>query len=323
MNEHTAQIIELLERAVRGAADAARERLGRSLAIVDAAEPTSSALLRFDLRFGGGESLVWLVSNEDATGFSDLLIGGAGDRGAVLTEMHLDALSGTFGEMLDRAVIGLNAGLVEPLPGGEIDMGMESTLPQLDEGGVRTVRAFEIDGFGSLTIVVQASAQMASRLVVLQAGSLLAGSAALPDASSAHSVDPDVNSPPTVDEPATTIGGDPASVAPEPEPVSYDNVVPLPTGHGRGGDPKADLRMLLNVPLNVTVELGHTERTVRELLELSIGSILELDKLAGDPMDILVNGKVLAKGEVVVIDEEFGIRITEILSPEQRLRNIG
>jgi flagellar motor switch protein FliN/FliY len=308
MSEHAPHIVALLDGALRAAAEAAQERLGRSLAIVDATEPTSTALLRFDLRFGEGESLVWLVSNEDATGFSDLLIGGVGDRGAVLTEMHLDALSGTFGDMLDRAVIGLNSTLSEPLGGGEIDMGMESELPAVEDGGVRTTKAFEIDGFGSLTLVLQCSAQLAGRLTVL------GGTAMAPAAPAVEAA-----APQPVAEAAAPVEETPAAAA---EPMEYDNVVQLPTDRTSGGG-QGDLRMLLNVPLNVTVELGQTSRSVRELLELSVGSILELDKLAGDPMDILVNGKVLAKGEVVVIDEEFGIRITEILSPEQRLRNIG
>jgi len=86
---------------------------------------------------------------------------------------------------------------------------------------------------------------------------------------------------------------------------------------------KGDIRMLLNVPLQLTVELGRAEQTIRDLLELNIGSIVELAKLAGDPLDIMVNGHVLARGEVVVIDEEFGIRVTEILTPEERLRRLG
>ena len=70
--------------------------------------------------------------------------------------------------------------------------------------------------------------------------------------------------------------------------------------------------------LSVTVELGRTNKSIKEILELTNGSIVELDKLAGEPVDINVNGKFLAKGEVVVIDENFGVRITEIASPAER-----
>lgn len=83
-----------------------------------------------------------------------------------------------------------------------------------------------------------------------------------------------------------------------------------------------NLNMLMDIPLQVTVELGRTNRSVKEVLELSSGSIIELDKLAGEPVDILVNSRLIAKGEVVVIDENFGVRITDILSKEDRLNNL-
>ncbi len=83
-----------------------------------------------------------------------------------------------------------------------------------------------------------------------------------------------------------------------------------------------NLDMLLDIPLQVTVELGRTKRSVKDILELSQGSIIELDKLAGEPVDILVNQKLIAKGEVVVIDENFGVRVTEIISQRDRLEKL-
>lgn len=80
-----------------------------------------------------------------------------------------------------------------------------------------------------------------------------------------------------------------------------------------------NIELILDVPLEITVELGRTQKLVREILEFSTGSIIELEKLAGEPVDILVNGKVIAKGEVVVIDENFGVRITDIVNPSNRL----
>ena len=82
-----------------------------------------------------------------------------------------------------------------------------------------------------------------------------------------------------------------------------------------------NLNMLLDIPLQVTVELGRTKRSVKDILELTGGAIIELDKLAGEPVDILVNSRLIAKGEVVVIDENFGVRITDILSQAERLNN--
>jgi len=83
-----------------------------------------------------------------------------------------------------------------------------------------------------------------------------------------------------------------------------------------------NLNLLLDIPLKVTVELGRTQKQIKEILELSQGSIIELDKLAGEPVDILVNNKLIAKGEVVVIDENFGVRVTDIVSQWDRMQKI-
>ncbi len=82
---------------------------------------------------------------------------------------------------------------------------------------------------------------------------------------------------------------------------------------------KKNISLIMDVPLEVTVELGRTHKLIKDILEFGPGSIIELDKLAGEPVDILVNGKSIAKGEVVVIDESFGVRITDILHPSKRL----
>jgi flagellar motor switch protein FliN/FliY len=83
-----------------------------------------------------------------------------------------------------------------------------------------------------------------------------------------------------------------------------------------------NLDLLLDIPLKVTVELGRTKRTIKDILDLSAGSIIELDKLAGEPVDILVNQKLIARGEVVVIDENFGVRVTDIVSRSDRLKKL-
>lgn len=82
---------------------------------------------------------------------------------------------------------------------------------------------------------------------------------------------------------------------------------------------RKNIGLIMDVPLQVTVELGRTNKLIKDILEFGPGSIIELDKLAGEPVDILVNGKVIAKGEVVVIDESFGVRITDIIHPSKRL----
>lgn len=82
---------------------------------------------------------------------------------------------------------------------------------------------------------------------------------------------------------------------------------------------RKNISLIMDVPLQVTVELGRTSKLIKDILEFGSGSVIELDKLAGDPVEILVNGKIIAKGEVVVIDESFGVRITDIIQPSKRI----
>lgn len=80
--------------------------------------------------------------------------------------------------------------------------------------------------------------------------------------------------------------------------------------------------MILDIPVNLTVELGRTKLAIRSLLQLAQGSVVELDGLAGEPMDVLVNGCLIAQGEVVVVNDKFGIRLTDIISPSERIRRL-
>jgi len=97
---------------------------------------------------------------------------------------------------------------------------------------------------------------------------------------------------------------------------------PLPGSPAVEGAPRS-LDLLLDIRLQLTAELGRREMTIREALSLGPGSVLELDKIAGEPVDLLVNNKLIARGEVVVIDENFGVRVTEVVSPEERMDRIG
>lgn len=85
---------------------------------------------------------------------------------------------------------------------------------------------------------------------------------------------------------------------------------------------QADLSLLLDVPLQVIVELGRTRMTIDNLLRLKQGSIVELDRMAGEPLEIYVNNKLIARGEAVVVKEQLGVRIIDVVSPERRLKNL-
>jgi len=90
-----------------------------------------------------------------------------------------------------------------------------------------------------------------------------------------------------------------------------------------GGDRKeVDLDLVLDIPVTIAMEIGRTQINIRNLLQLNQGSVVELDRLAGEPLDVMVNGTLIAHGEVVVVNEKFGIRLTDVVSAQERLRNL-
>ncbi|HEV6968563.1 flagellar motor switch protein FliN [Roseateles sp.] len=89
------------------------------------------------------------------------------------------------------------------------------------------------------------------------------------------------------------------------------------------GGPAGDINMILDIPVQLTVELGRTRIPIKNILQLAQGSVVELDALAGEPMDVLVNGYLIAQGEVVVVNDKFGIRLTDIVTPSERMRRLS
>ena len=113
---------------------------------------------------------------------------------------------------------------------------------------------------------------------------------------------------------------EPESEAPQAKPASDDVFRPLSAE--KSATPSRDLEMIMDIPVKLTVELGRTKLTIKQLLELAQGSVIELEGLAGEPMDILINGYLIAQGEVVVIEDKYGIRITEIITPSERIHKL-
>lgn len=89
---------------------------------------------------------------------------------------------------------------------------------------------------------------------------------------------------------------------------------------GKAGSP--DLDVILDIPVRISMEVGSTAITIRNLLQLNQGSVIELDRLAGEPLDVLVNGTLIAHGEVVVVNDKFGIRMTDVISPSERIKKL-
>ncbi len=102
-------------------------------------------------------------------------------------------------------------------------------------------------------------------------------------------------------------------------PAQFANFAPTP-GAGHAGN---DINMILDIPVQLTVELGRTRIPIKHILQLAQGSVVELEALAGEPMDVLVNGYLIAQGEVVVVNDKFGIRLTDIVTPSERMRRLS
>ena len=115
-----------------------------------------------------------------------------------------------------------------------------------------------------------------------------------------------------------------AAADPTVKPASFTNFAsasasPMATTPGAGND----LNMILDIPVQLTVELGRTRIPIKHILQLAQGSVVELEALAGEPMDVLVNGFLIAQGEVVVVNDKFGIRLTDIVTPSERMRRLS
>jgi flagellar motor switch protein FliN/FliY len=111
----------------------------------------------------------------------------------------------------------------------------------------------------------------------------------------------------------------PARIAPTHERAQLEELEPAQRKQ-REGSP--DLDVILDIPVRISMEVGNTEITIRNLLQLNQGSVIELDRLAGEPLDVLVNGTLIAHGEVVVVNERFGIRMTDVISPSERIKKL-
>jgi flagellar motor switch protein FliN/FliY len=243
------------------------------------------------LKGESGEALL-LIKERDASILADLLIGQDGmNASEKMTELHLSA----FGEVAHQVVEVFNKeakALAGPSAGWEITGSEVQEPSQLGQSLGRLKAPLVVFSFG---IFVQ-------DLVSADLLFCLSESAAASFAADAG-------------KPAAATTGQVQKGAPVGNTQKRVGGVGMAQMESSGGN----IGLLMDVPLKLTVELGRTSRTVKEILALAPGSVVELDKLSGEAVDILVNEKLIAKGEVVVIDENFGVRITEILDPEQRL----
>ncbi len=130
----------------------------------------------------------------------------------------------------------------------------------------------------------------------------------------------------TQEETAAVSSAQPAAAAGQPRVAAVKKIDARPASFNALTDENAgtvgNISMVLDIPITVSVELGRTRMMVKELLQLGQGTVVELDKLAGEPMEILVNGRLIARGEAVVVNEKFGIKLTDIVSPSERINKL-
>jgi flagellar motor switch protein FliN/FliY len=204
---------------------------------------------------------------------------------------------------------------VAALPGGDF----ASALYQLDLGDGKSNQIWEVYGSGVSSDIARALNGGASAAPVMDAGMGMGGMA-MPGAMSAMGGSMGMGMPAMSGGMAMpAMGGMGMGAAANVQAVQFPNLMaPRATSQEQG-----NIGLIMDVFMEMTVELGRTRKLIKDILGMGEGTIIELDKLAGEPVDILVNHKLIAKGEVVVIDENFGVRVTEIVSPMERMSDMG
>ncbi len=284
------------------------------------------------------------IQASDASIIADLMMGGDGTNPPEeLNEIHMSAVGESMNQMMGTVSTSLSTMFnkkidISPPKVSLIDFGTEDQVTKLvdqNEPLVKVSFRMEVDGLIDSEIMQILPVDVAKEMVdfLMHTGEddepeeapapapAPAAPAPAPTPAPAPQAPPAMAAAPAMMPQAAAMPayGMQAKVASN-VPVQPAQFTPLSSEPVSVND--ANIGLILDVPLQVTVELGRTKKSIKEILELSNGSIVELDKLAGEPVDIHVNGKLLAKGEVVVIDENFGVRITDIVSPLERAQKL-
>ena len=276
---------------------------------------------------------VLCIQAKDAAIIADLMMGNDGTNpDTELNELHMSAVSECMNQMMGSVATSLSSMFnkkvdITPPVVTLVDLATEEVVSKLLDKVDPIIQAsfrMEVDGLIDSEIMqllpVDVAKDMVDALMNQQ-----------PDVDNEEEAVAAASAPPPAAPAAAPAPAAPAAAAPanygygappmQPHvasnvPVQSAQFTPLSSTPVQVND--ANIGLILDVPLQVNVELGRTKKSIKDILDLTKGSIVELDKLAGEPVDIMVNGKYLAKGEVVVIDENFGVRITEIVSPLER-----
>ena len=304
---------------------------------IRASYPMPYLIVEVGYTMGINGNNVLAIQAQDASIIADLMMGGDGTNPPEeLNDIHMSAVGEAMNQMMGAVSTSLSTMFnkkidISPPKVNLIDFGTEDKVTEIvsgDEPVVKVSFRMEVDGLIDSEIMqilpVPTAGDMVESLLHSgdteeesepEAPSVPASTAATPAPTPAPAAAPAAAAAAPMMASAAPYGMGGARVA-QGVPVQAAQFTPLSTTPVQVNE--ANIGLILDVPLQVTVELGRTKKSIKDILELSNGSIVELDKLAGESVDIHVNGKLLAKGEVVVIDENFGVRITDIVSPEER-----
>ncbi|MDF2635343.1 MAG: CheC, phosphatase, inhibitor of methylation / FliN fusion protein [Pelosinus sp.] len=265
---------------------------------------------------------VLAIREQDALIIADLMMGGDGlNPPTELNELYMSAVSEAMNQMMGGVATSMSTMFrkkidISPPTVNLIDFAVASSITNAvgtNDNIVRVAFRMEVEDLIDSEIMQILPIDVAKEMVDSLMNAVQP--AATPSASNSQNTDAPKAQPAKAQQQVA------ATVAPRQQMAQPVNVQPIqfaPLVQGAMPVTDTNIDLIMDVPLQVTVELGRTRKLIRDILELAPGSVVELDKLAGEPVDILVNGKLIAKGEVVVIDENFGVRITDIISPLER-----
>jgi len=267
--------------------------------------------LRFGLSERVGAEIALLLKQETAAILADLMM--MGDGTAPWSDEHQDALQ----ELGNQIAGAISSNQTERW--GE-RLTFKSSVEEGAPGPDATSYPIDLDiqGFPLHPFLLAVSRPLQDRLIELEDAKSSQSDFPKPDEFTEGLSDL-INqlTPPARTEPEPLFAGLGGHTSPSPTPRGPSSTGAT-TSWIDSNDPS--VQRLLDVPIEVTIELGQTELSIRRILEIGPGSIIELDRMAGEPVDLVVNDKVIAQGEVVVIEENFGIRITHLVTPEERAR---
>jgi flagellar motor switch protein FliN len=270
------------------------------------AAPVFMVTIPFETGLEG--SLYVLLASQHVARLADLML--MGDGSAEYNEDHKDALGELFNQITGAFASGLGQRMSVSVSMGVVQVQeFDFAAPPFSlKAADMALLHLSVAGFDNAPLGLILPDQLSTELMTAFAGAAAPGSAGAEGGKGVglNSAELDDLSKVTSD-----LGGSSGG---------FKEVSARDSGFPAG--PKENVQMLLDVELDVTIELGKADLSVKRILELAPGSIVELDRLAGEPVDLLVNKKVVAKGEVVVVDENFGIRIVSLVSPEERIKSL-